>query len=190
MQARGGARQDQILAVVTELIAEIGYEALTTDAVVARAQTSKTTLYRYWPGGKADLVAGALRRAADCAPSTTADAGSLTGDLLVCLGSMADTLVGTHGIALVELLNPARRDEALREQMRRLFDSSCRENAAALTRNAAGRGTSLDERRVERALEVAFAWTMNQLVFDGVPPAADAREEFAEQTLVRLIEAP
>ncbi|HEX7308196.1 helix-turn-helix domain-containing protein [Lentzea sp.] len=186
MQARGGARQDQILAVVTELISEIGYEGLTTDVVVARAQTSKTTLYRYWPGGRADLVAAALRRAADCAPAAFGATDSLTGDFAACLDSMVDTLIGTHGIALIELLNAARRDDELRAQMRRLFDVSCDENAAALTRNAAGRGTSIDEQLVRRALEVGFAWTLNQLVFDGVPPSVQARREFAGNTLLRL----
>ncbi len=176
--------------MVTELISEIGYEALTTDAVVARAQTSKTTLYRHWPGGKLDLVTAALRRAADCTPSAVGDTGSPVGDLLACLDSMVDMLIGTHGIALIELLNAARRDDELRAQMRRLFDASRQENATALTRNAAARGTRLDERLVGQALEVAFAWVMSQIVFDGVPPDREARREFAEGTLLRLVEPP
>ncbi|SES17817.1 TetR/AcrR family transcriptional regulator [Lentzea albida] len=189
MQTRGEARQDEILGVVAELIAEVGWDGLTTDAVVARAQTSKTTLYRHWPGGRIDLVTAALRRAADCAPVAVGDAGGVVGDLRACLDSMVDVLVGVHGIALIELLNAARRDDELRAQMRRLFDASCQENAAAVTRNAAARGVRLDERLVGRALEVAFAWAMSQIVFDAVPPDAEARQEFAEHTLLRLIES-
>ncbi|WP_432838321.1 TetR/AcrR family transcriptional regulator [Dactylosporangium sp. CA-092794] len=174
---------------MTELISEIGYERLTTDAVVNRARASKTTLYRRWPGGKPELVASALRRAADCAPIRAGDTGSVEGDLEACLASMADTLVGRNGPALIGLLEAGRQDDALREQMRRSFEASCRANAAAVTRYAAARGERVDEHLVCEAMRVAFAWTMSRMVFDGTPPDAEACRDFVTRTLSRLVSA-
>ena len=41
------------------LLAEVGYDRLTMDAVAARARAGKTTIYRRWPG-KAELVVDAM----------------------------------------------------------------------------------------------------------------------------------
>jgi AcrR family transcriptional regulator len=45
--------------VALELLAEIGYDRLTIDAVAARAHASKPTIYHRW-SGKAELVVDAL----------------------------------------------------------------------------------------------------------------------------------
>jgi len=73
------ARRGELLDAVLELLQELGYEALTMDAVAARAHTSKTTLYRLWEG-KAGLVVEALgHRRGEHPPAP--DTGSLRGDL-------------------------------------------------------------------------------------------------------------
>jgi AcrR family transcriptional regulator len=54
-----GARERAILSVVIGLLGEAGYEAMTIDAVAARAHASKTTIYRRW-AGKAELVRAAV----------------------------------------------------------------------------------------------------------------------------------
>lgn len=113
----------------------------------------------------------------------------LEGDLRANLASMADTLIGGNGPALIGLLDAARQDAALRDQMHRLFEASCRDNAAALTRHAAGRNERIDEPLIYEALQVAFAWTMSRIVFDGVPPDARACQEFVTRTLSRLVSA-
>ncbi|MFF8906667.1 TetR/AcrR family transcriptional regulator [Streptomyces olivaceoviridis] len=72
-------REAELYEAVLDLLREVGYDALTMDAVAARTRSSKATLYRQW-GGKAELVAKAVRhnkpgRAGDV------DTGSLKGDL-------------------------------------------------------------------------------------------------------------
>src|SRR5579864_5993220 len=57
--ARGEVREEAILDAVIGLLGETGYEAMTMDAVAARAHASKTTIYRRWPG-KAELVRAAV----------------------------------------------------------------------------------------------------------------------------------
>jgi AcrR family transcriptional regulator len=73
-------REQELFDTVIELLREVGYEAMTMDAVSARARVSKATLYRQW-GGKPTLVATALRSIAPVAAADV-DTGSLRGDLL------------------------------------------------------------------------------------------------------------
>ncbi|MFF2555413.1 TetR/AcrR family transcriptional regulator [Nocardia sp. NPDC058058] len=73
-------RIGELYDAVLELLAEVGYEALTIDAVAARARTSKMTLYRQW-SGKPELVASALRHIGPV-PGAEFDTGSLRGDLI------------------------------------------------------------------------------------------------------------
>lgn len=74
-----GDREQQILDATLEVLAEVGYDRLTMDAVATRAKASKATLYRRW-SGKVSLVIDALLSAKD-APAAP-DTGSLRGDLL------------------------------------------------------------------------------------------------------------
>ncbi|NGO10898.1 TetR/AcrR family transcriptional regulator [Streptomyces sp. HC44] len=71
-------REAELYAAVLDLLREVGYDALTMDAVAARTRSSKATLYRQW-GGKAELVVKALRhhKRIDLAGI---DTGSLRGD--------------------------------------------------------------------------------------------------------------
>ncbi|MFH0521617.1 TetR/AcrR family transcriptional regulator [Streptomyces sp. M41] len=72
-------REAELYEAVLDLLREVGYDALTMDAVAARTRSSKATLYRQW-GGKPELVAKAIRHNK---PGNIADVdtGSLRGDL-------------------------------------------------------------------------------------------------------------
>ncbi|BBC33872.1 Transcriptional regulator, TetR family [Streptomyces graminofaciens] len=72
-------REAELYAAVLDLLREVGYDALTMDAVAARTRSSKATLYRQW-GGKAELVAKAIRSGKPGNISDV-DTGSLRGDL-------------------------------------------------------------------------------------------------------------
>jgi len=75
-------REAELYEAVLELLREVGYDALTMDAIAARTRSSKATLYRQW-GGKAELVAKAVRHtkhSGGAGPSEI-DTGSLKGDL-------------------------------------------------------------------------------------------------------------
>ncbi|MXM68904.1 TetR family transcriptional regulator [Streptomyces sp. HUCO-GS316] len=73
-------REAELYAAVLDLLREVGYDALTMDAVAARTRSSKATLYRQW-GGKAELVAKAVRQNKPGVSSDEVDTGSLRGDL-------------------------------------------------------------------------------------------------------------
>ncbi|MFG2970503.1 TetR/AcrR family transcriptional regulator [Streptomyces sp. NPDC048288] len=72
-------REAELYEAVLDLLREVGYDALTMDAVAARTKSSKATLYRQW-GGKAELVARAVRHNKPGGFGNI-DTGSLRGDL-------------------------------------------------------------------------------------------------------------
>src|SRR5260370_36781351 len=80
-RARGEPRERAILSAVTGLLGEAGYEAMTMDAVAARAHVSKTTIYRRW-AGKAELGRAAVDAHIAGRVLSARDAGSVRGDLL------------------------------------------------------------------------------------------------------------
>src|SRR3954447_1593913 len=74
-----GVREQEILDAALEVLADVGYDRLTIDAVAHRAKASKATLYRRW-NSKATLVVEALARVKG--PPVTPDTGDLRTDLL------------------------------------------------------------------------------------------------------------
>src|SRR6476661_7275970 len=85
-----GDREQEILDATLEVLADVGYDRLTMDAVAARAKASKATLYRRW-NDKASLVVDALLVVKHTAE--TPDTGTLRGDLIASfcgLGGLTD----------------------------------------------------------------------------------------------------
>ena len=85
-----GDRELEILDATLEVLAEVGYDRLTMDAVATRAKASKATLYRRWTN-KVSLVVDALEH--HKGPAITPDTGSLRQDLreVFCgMGGLAD----------------------------------------------------------------------------------------------------
>ncbi len=76
-----GGREEEILEATVAVLAELGYDRLTMDAVATLAKASKATLYRRW-STKADLVVDAISRAKGCPIPEDVDTGSLRGDLI------------------------------------------------------------------------------------------------------------
>ncbi|WP_330458332.1 TetR/AcrR family transcriptional regulator [Streptomyces sp. NBC_00820] len=112
-------REAELYEAVLDLLREVGYDALTMDAVAARTRSSKATLYRQW-GGKAELVAKAIRHTK---PGSIADVdtGSLRGDFHALATREDDCAMEQNqalmrGLAMATHTNPDLL-EAFREQL-------------------------------------------------------------------------
>ena len=111
------AREAELYTAVLDLLREVGYDALTMDAVATRTHSSKATLYRQW-GGKAQLVAKALRHTKP-GGSADIDTGSLRGDLHALVSREDDCTMEQNnalmrGVAMAVHTNPDLH-HALRE---------------------------------------------------------------------------
>jgi AcrR family transcriptional regulator len=114
-------RERAILSAVIELLGEAGYEAMTMDAVAARAHASKTTIYRRWPG-KPELVRAAVDAFIAGRVLNPADTGSLRGDLLAVMGALRGHLTPEFMAMMSGLVHAMRSDSDLAGRLRSLFD--------------------------------------------------------------------
>ena len=146
---RGRAREQAVLSAVIELLAEAGYEALTMDAVAARARASKTTIYKRWRG-KPELVSAAVDTlVAGRLPADT-DTGSLRGDLLAVVRAMSGHLTSDFLAMMSGLVEAMRRDPALAGVLRaHLMDD------APAARLIIGRAVARGELRSGAEVELA-----------------------------------
>ncbi|MEZ7005075.1 TetR/AcrR family transcriptional regulator [Streptomyces sp. AD55] len=112
-------REAELYDAVLDLLREVGYDALTMDAVAARTRSSKATLYRQW-GGKAELVVKAIRHDKPVEIGDI-DTGSLRGDLHALTSREDDCVMERNsalmrGVAMALHQNPDLR-QAFREQL-------------------------------------------------------------------------
>jgi AcrR family transcriptional regulator len=105
------ARDAAIQAATLELLSEVGYAGLTMDAVAAAARVSKATIYRRWRT-KADLLVSVIDSANEDSLAVP-DTGSLRGDLVGLLTSLARVLGGPGGRASRALLGAINDEPAL-----------------------------------------------------------------------------
>jgi AcrR family transcriptional regulator len=89
---RDPQRRQAILDAALALVAELGYDRTTVDAIASRAGVSKPTLYRRWRHGKPELIADAIRER-HAQTSHTPDTGSLRGDLLALVAIQTGQLL-------------------------------------------------------------------------------------------------
>ena len=108
-RSRDEAREQAILEAAIDLLAEVGYEAMSIEGVAVRAKSSKATIYRRWPG-KAELVADAIRRRSEPILEDLPDTGSLRGDLLALARFMFDNMEGVDGGLMCGLAVAVRAD--------------------------------------------------------------------------------
>lgn len=75
-----GEREQEILDATLDVLADVGYDRLTMDAVAAAARASKATLYRRWDTKASLVLEAVLAQKGPIGPLP--DTGSLRGDLI------------------------------------------------------------------------------------------------------------
>ncbi len=92
--------EQRVQKAVIDLYCEVGWAALTFDAVARRAGVGKSALYLRWPT-KERLLLDALD--AQTEPIALTDTGSVRGDLLCFAHQMANLYVGKSGLVTVRV---------------------------------------------------------------------------------------
>jgi len=119
--SRGGrprdpSRDSVIRAAILRLLADVGYGALTMDAVASEAGVGKATIYRRWRT-KQDLVVDTISDL-NRAEATSPDTGSLEGDLRLMLRSLVSVVAGPTEATTLSLLSTVPHQPALAEAFR------------------------------------------------------------------------
>lgn len=166
--ARGEVREKAILAAVIELLGELGYEAMTMDAVAARAHASKTTIYKRWRG-KPELVKAAVDSYVAGRVPSSADTGSLRGDLMTVMRAMRGHLTREFLAMMSGLIHATRTDRELADV---LWSHLAGDHSAALPiiQRAAERGEvrgGAEEAMAALAHEVIEAHLFRQMAVGG-----------------------
>ncbi|MDX3582626.1 TetR/AcrR family transcriptional regulator [Streptomyces europaeiscabiei] len=162
-------REAELYAAVLDLLREVGYDALTMDAVATRTRSSKATLYRQW-GGKAELVAKAIRQDKSIGEAGV-DTGSLRGDLHAqarreddCVMEQSSALM--RGLAMAVHTNPELL-EAFREF---LIEPEMEEFRRVLQR-AVDRGeVRPDNPALEFVMHMMFGAFLTRTLLEELPP--------------------
>ncbi|MEU7480883.1 TetR/AcrR family transcriptional regulator [Lentzea sp. NPDC042327] len=184
---RDASRDDALRQAALEVMAEVGYRALTMDAVAARARAGKATIYRRWES-KLDLVIDTCTQLATQnlgAPDT----GSLAGDLREFLSSFAAFLSGPIGKAAQALVGELPHEPELAAAFRETFLISQRDVLRGILDRAADRGELRADAPRGMAVEIAGAALIYRLMLTGDPLDEPFVEKVVEQVLLPLVHA-
>lgn len=135
---RGPERRTAIYDSVFELLAEVGYDRMTMDAVAARAHVSKATIYRTWPD-KPELVAESLAHHFQDSPEPQ-DTGSLRGDLIAQMTRACKFGNSVEGEVVAGVMTAAARNPVLARTMREYMYEKKHNIHETIVRRAVERG--------------------------------------------------
>jgi AcrR family transcriptional regulator len=183
---RDPQRREAILQAALALVAEVGYDRATIDAIAARAGVSKPTLYRRWPQGKPELVADAIReRHAQAGP--TPDSGSLRGDLLALIAIQTGQLLEDVHLAW-GLLTRLRTSEELAAVMREHVIAEERRRVDELLDRAVARGELAAGAPVSPLFaDVAGSLIFTRVTITGEPVDRAFAEELVDDVLLPIL---
>jgi AcrR family transcriptional regulator len=112
-----GEREAEILDATLCLLATVGYDRLTMDAVAAQAHASKATLYRRW-SSKSSLVVDAILRTKEALQAPAVDTGSLRGDLLAMACAHGGLTDARSADVMAGVVTAMHRDPDFAEEFR------------------------------------------------------------------------
>ncbi|HEX4724249.1 MAG TPA: TetR/AcrR family transcriptional regulator [Pseudonocardiaceae bacterium] len=182
---RDASRDEALRAAALTVLAEVGYRALTMDAVAATARAGKATIYRRWDS-KLDLVIDSCNQLVSRsipAPNT----GSLAGDLHEFLLAFATFLSGPAGKAAQALVGELPHEPELADAFRKSFLRSQRDVLRGVLERAGARGELADNAPQAMAVELAGAALTYRLMLTGDPLDAAFVDTLVDQILVPLL---
>lgn len=185
---RDASRDEALREAALTVLADVGYRALTMDAVAATARAGKATIYRRWDS-KLDLVIDSCNQLVSRSvpqPNT----GSLAGDLREFLSAFATFLSGPAGKAAQALVGELPHEPELAEAFRKSFLRSQRDVLRAVLERASSRGEVAEEAPKAMVAELAGAALTYRLMLTGDPLDEAFVDRLVDQILVPLLRTP
>ena len=169
------------------LLAEVGYDRLTMDAVAARARAGKTTIYRRWQG-KAELVVDALNSLKGV--PDIPDTGSLRQDLRALAESMTSA-EGQFGAQMtIGMVNAIAHDAGLRQVFAEKFIAPRMAGFRTVFERAVARGEMPVGHDLDLLARLFPALGLQQLVTSGELPGTRFARQIMDEVVYPLATAP
>ena len=182
---RGRGREPAIRQAALKLLAEVGFDRMSMDAVAARAHASKATIYRRW-ASKFDLVLDAVRcRAAET--FDLPDTGSLRGDIVATLRAMADGIGGDDAELMAGVLRAMQSAPDLADCVRAQVIEQKRYVGRTLVARAVARGELPVGAEPEIFHETASALMFFRLLVLGEPADDAYLTHLTDDVLIPLL---
>ncbi|MGC0376762.1 MULTISPECIES: TetR/AcrR family transcriptional regulator [unclassified Streptomyces] len=165
-------REAELYGAVLALLREVGYDAVTMDAVAARTRSSKATLYRQW-GGKAELVVRAMRSQK---PGGIADidTGTLRGDLHAIVSREDDCVMEQNAALMRALAMAVHMNDDLRQAFKELLVEPEMEEFRRMIRRAVDRGEiSPDNPALDYMVHMLVGAFATRTLIDDLPPTRE-----------------
>ncbi|WP_128375954.1 TetR/AcrR family transcriptional regulator [Streptomyces cavernae] len=164
-------REAELYAAVLDLLREVGYDALTMDAVAARTRSSKATLYRQW-GGKAELVARAMRY--NKPGIADVDTGSLRGDLHALVTREDDCAMEQNSALMRALAMAVHSDPQLLRAFKELLVEPEMEEFRRVMQRAVDRGeVRADNPAIDYVMHMLIGGFAVRTLLDEMPPTQE-----------------
>ncbi|WP_327290730.1 TetR/AcrR family transcriptional regulator [Streptomyces sp. NBC_01198] len=176
-------RERELYEAVVELLREVGYEALTMDAVAARTRSSKATLYRQWKG-KPELVATALRHSKPVSLADI-DTGSIVGDLHELIRCHDEDESKRDQELMRGLAHAAFRNEDLFRALRELLIEPELDSFRVLVRRAVDRGELAADNPASNYIpHMLFGCAMARPILEGIDADPEYSHRFIDAVVV------
>ncbi|HMF76040.1 MAG TPA: TetR/AcrR family transcriptional regulator [Bryobacteraceae bacterium] len=156
-----------ILAAALQLVFEDGFRSVSIDAIAAKADVGRATIYRRWPN-KAAIVMDAFLQ--DVGPNISfpsrADA---TESLRTQMRLLAKAFRGKHGALIKALLGEAQFDPELAEAFRERWIRPRRESAMVTLREAMAKGQLRADIDLDTAIDALYGGIYYRLQIGNAP---------------------
>jgi AcrR family transcriptional regulator len=183
---RGKVLEAAIFEVVLQELAVTGYVNFSIERVAAGAGTSKPVIYRRWPT-RARLVYAALRANRPGLTFEAPDTGTVRGDVMVVLHSVAEVVDELSPEVIFGLIA-----ELLHENQSSLFAEVHERNAKIMTKiltRGIERGEIAAEKLTPRLAALPFDLVRYQLMVLRQPLSAQDIEEIIDRIFLPLVRA-
>jgi AcrR family transcriptional regulator len=164
---RDATRDAALRTAALEVMAEVGYRALTMDAVAARARAGKATIYRRWES-KLELVIDTCNQLVR-RNIPEPDHGSIEQDLDEFLGAFVTFLTGPVGKAAQALVGELPHEPDLAAAFRESFLLPQRDILRRIIERGVQRGEIRADAPVDTVAELAGAALTYRLMLTGDP---------------------
>lgn len=170
---RSEATETAVLAAFAELVEEVGYAAITMEAVAKRARAGKATVYRWWPT-KAHLALALISKGKIEIPRP--EGKSLRDDLIGYMSHVIWLWRGDGGVPVGALVRHCYAESwsnpdlaaALQHERQERWTLLNEILEAGIVRGELAPGTDL-----ARAKDFAMSWPLYLLILDRVPSAEE-----------------